>query len=85
MKTFKFETEQMNGRWVIVCTSHEHFPMIEKLKTGEYKVKGADGKPRIEKEYKAAMKFAKETFKRMAKINAKFDKLEKFTNSKKDK
>ena len=73
MKTFKFETEQMNGRWVIVCTSHEHFPMIEKLKTGEYKVKGADGKPRIEKEFKAAMKFAKEVFRRMQKFNKKWE------------
>ena len=76
MKTFKFETEQINGRWVIVCTSHEHFPMIEKLKTGEYKVKGADGKPRIEKEFKAAMKFAKETFKRMQRFNKRWEEQE---------
>lgn len=73
MKTFKFETQQMNGKWVIVCISHKHFPMIEKLKTGEYKVKGVDGKPRIEKEYKSALKFAKETFKRMAKFNKEWD------------
>ena len=73
MKTFEFETEQINGHCVIVCTSHAHFPVIEKLKTGEYKVKGADGKPRIEKEFKAAMKFAKETFKRMHKFNKKWE------------
>ena len=73
MKAFTFDTEQINGKWVIVCTSHEHFPMIEKLKTGEYKVKGADGKPRIEKEYKAAMKFVKETVKRMLKFNKKWE------------
>jgi hypothetical protein len=50
--------------------------MIEKLKTGEYKVKGVDGKPRIEKEFKAAMKFAKETFKRMQKFNKRWEEQE---------
>lgn len=74
MKTFKFESQQINGKWFIVCTSHKHFPMIEKLKTDEYKVKGIDGKPRVEKEYKAAMKFAKETFKRMCKFNKEWNK-----------
>lgn len=73
-KIFKFSTEQINGKWCIVCTSHEHFPIIEKLKTGEFKVKGVDGKPRIEKEYKDALKFATETFKRMAKYNKQWDK-----------
>lgn len=73
-KTFQFESEQINGKWCIVCTSHKHFPIIEKLKTGEYKVKGPDGKPRIEKEYKDAMKFAKETFKRLCKFNKEWEK-----------
>ena len=73
-KTFKFESEQINGKWRIVCTSHKHFPIIEKLKTVEYKVKGPDGKPRIEKEYKDAMKFAKETFKRLCKFNKEWEK-----------
>lgn len=73
-KTFKFESEQINGKWCIVCTSHKHFPIIEKLKTGEYKVKGPDGKPRIEKEYNGAMKFAKETYKRLIKFNKQWEK-----------
>lgn len=73
-KSFEFKSEQINGKWCVVCTSHEHFPIIEKLKTGEYKVKGVDGKPRIEKEFNDAMKFAKETFKRLSKFNKQWDK-----------
>ena len=71
-KVYKFNKEQINGKWYTVCISHEHFPMIEHLKSGEYKVQGSDGKPRIEKEFNSAVKFAKETFKKMSKFNKKF-------------
>lgn len=50
--------------------------MIEHLKDGSYKVTGSDGKPRIEKEFGDAMKFATQTFKKMSKFNRKFNSLE---------
>jgi len=46
--------------------------MIEHLKNGQYAVAGSNGKKRIEKEFKDAMKFATETFKKMTKFNKKF-------------
>lgn len=72
-KAYKFEKQQINNKWFLVCVSHEHFPMIEYLKDGTYKTQGSDGKPRIEKEFNDAMKFAKQTFKKMTKFNKKFD------------
>lgn len=72
-KAYKFEKQQINNKWALVCVSHEHFPMIEYLKDGTYKVQGSNGKPRIEKEFKDAMKFAKETHKKMAKFNKNFE------------
>lgn len=36
--------EQINGKWYIVCTSHEHMTMIEKTKDGKYAVKCLNGK-----------------------------------------
>lgn len=43
-KAYKFEKQQINGKWYTVCTSHEHMPMIEHCKDGRYKVTGCDGK-----------------------------------------
>lgn len=48
-KAYKFEKQQINGKWYTVCVSHEHFPMIEHCKDGRYKVTGSDGKARLEK------------------------------------
>lgn len=72
MKNYAFTKEQINGKWYTVCTTHEHFPMIKHNSDGTYSVKGVDGKPRTEKEFKKAMKFATETFKRMSKFNKSF-------------
>lgn len=72
MKAYQFTKEQINNKWYTVCTNHEHFPMIEHLKNGQYSVVGSDGKKRIEKEFKDAMKFATETYKKMLKFNKKF-------------
>jgi len=70
---YEFVNENINNKWFVVCKNYEHFPMVEKLKSGEYKVVGIDGKSRIEKEYKDAIKFAKETFKKMSKFNRKWN------------
>ena len=72
MKNYQWKKQQINNRWYTVCTNHEHFPMIEHLKNGQYAVTGSNGKKRIEKEFKDAMKFATETFKKMSKFNKKF-------------
>lgn len=73
-KAYKFEKQQINGKWYTVCTSHEHMPMIEHCKDGRYKVTGCDGKTRLEKEFVDAKKFAIQTFKKMKAWNHKFDK-----------
>lgn len=73
-KAYKFEKQQLNNKWALVCVSHEHFPMIESCKDGTYKVRGSNGKVRIEREFNAAMKFAMEEHKRMAKFNKNWDK-----------
>ena len=74
MKTYQFERQQMGGKWVLVCVSHEHFPMIEFCKDGTYKVRGSDGKARVERELGSAVKFATEEHKKMAKFNRNWDK-----------
>lgn len=74
-KAYKFEKQQQpNHKWALVCVSHEHFPMIESCKDGTYKVRGSNGKVRIEREFNSAMKFAMEEYKRMAKFNKNWDK-----------
>lgn len=73
-KAYKFEKQQLNNKWVLVCVSHEHFPMIESCKDGTYKVRGSNGKVRIEREFNSAMKFAMEEYKKMAKFNKNWDK-----------
>lgn len=73
-KAYKFEKQQLNTKWVLVCVSHEYFPMIESCKDGTYKVHGSNGKVRIEREFNSAMKFAMEEHKRMAKFNKNWDK-----------
>lgn len=72
-KAYKWAKEQINGKWYSVCTSHKHMPMIEHCKDGRYKVTGSDGKSRLEKEFGDAMKFAIQTYKKMAKFNKNFD------------
>lgn len=73
-KAYKFEKQQINGKWYSVCISHEHMPMIEHCKDGRYKVTGSDGKSRLEDEFNDAKKFAIQTFKKMAKFNRNWDK-----------
>ena len=72
-KSYKFEKQQISNKWYTVCISHEHVPMIRHNSDGTYTVKGVDGKPRTEKEFKKAMKFAIETFKRMSKFNQEWE------------
>ena len=72
MKIFEFEKCQIDDKWFLVCTSHKHFPMIEYLKTGNYKVSDCNGVPRIEETFDDAMKFAKQTYKKMKKLNKDF-------------
>ena len=56
MKTYKWQKEFINGKWYTVCTSHKHVPLVKWNSDGTYSVKGSDGKPRIEKEWKNARK-----------------------------
>lgn len=72
MKAYQFTKEQINNKWYTVCTNHEHFPMIEHLKNGQYSVPCVNGKKRIEENFKDAIKFATETYKKMSKFNKKF-------------
>ena len=60
-KAYKFEQQQQpNNKWALVCVSHEHFPIIEACKDKTYKVRGSNGKIRIERNFDSAMKFAME-------------------------
>ena len=68
-KAYKFEKQQLNNKWVLVCVSHEHFPIIEACKDKTYKVRGSNGKIRIECNFDSAMKFAMEEYKKMTKFN----------------
>ena len=36
MKNYKWEKQQINGKWYTVCISHEHMPMIEHCKNGYF-------------------------------------------------
>jgi len=56
---YEFVNENINNKWFVVCKNYEHFPMVEKLKSGEYKVVGVDGKPRIEKNIKMLLNLQK--------------------------
>ena len=71
-KAYEWTKEQINGKWYTVCSNKEHVPMIKHNSDGTYTVAGVNGKPRTEKEFKNAMKFAIETHKRMAKFNKNF-------------
>lgn len=74
-KAYKFEQQQQsNHKWALVCVSHEHFPIIEACKDKTYKVRGSNGKIRIEHNFDSAMKFAMEEYKKMAKFNKNWDK-----------
>ena len=70
---YKWTKEQINGKWYTVCTTHKHMPMIEHCKDGRYKVTGVDGKSRLEKEFRDAMKFAISVYKKMSKFNKNWD------------
>ena len=82
MKTYRWQKEFINGKWYTVCTSHKHVPMIKWNSDSTYSVKGSDGKPRIEKEFKDAINFAIETYKKMSKFNIDhiYDSVEKWEN-----
>ena len=43
------------------------------ISDGTYSVKGSDGKTRIEKEFKNAVNFAIETYKKMSKFNKEWE------------
>ena len=73
MKSYKWQKEFINGKWHTVCTSHKHVPQIKWNSDGTYSVKGSDGKPRIEKEFKDAINFAIETYKKMSKFNKEWE------------
>ena len=73
MKTYKWQKEFINGKWYTVCTSHKHVPLVKWNSDGTYTVKGSDGKPRIEKEFKDAINFAIETYRKMSKFNKEWE------------
>lgn len=72
MKNYAFTKEQINGKWYIVCTSHEHMPMIEKTKDGKYAVKCLNGKLSKCDNFKDAEKLAIDIYKKFNKLNRKF-------------
>ena len=43
-KAYKWEKQQIDGKWYSVCTSHEHVPMIKHNPDGTYSVKDSNGK-----------------------------------------
>lgn len=73
MKAYKWGKEQLNGKWMIVCTSHEHVPMIEKSKDGKYCVRLINGKLSKNESFKDAEKKAIEIYKKYSKLNKKFE------------
>lgn len=73
MKSYKWEKEFINGKWYTVCTSHKHVPLVKWNSDGTYTVKGSDGKSRIEKEFKDAINFAIETYRKMGKFNKEWE------------
>lgn len=72
-KAYKWGTEQLNGKWYLVCTSHEHVPMIEKCKDGKYGVKALNGKMSKCDSFKDAEKLALDIYKKFNKLNRKFE------------
>jgi hypothetical protein len=72
-KAYKWGKEQINGKWYIVCTSHEHMPMIEKTKDGKYAVKCLNGKLSKCDNFKDAEKLAIDIYKKFNKLYKKFE------------
>lgn len=72
-KIYRWDTEQINGKWYIVCTSHEHMPMIEKTKDGKYAVRCLNGKLSKSDSFKDAEKLALDIYKKFNKLNKKFE------------
>ena len=72
-KAYKFEKQQIQGKWYTVCVSHEHFPMIEKTKDGKYAVKCLNGKLSKSESFKDAEKLAIDIYKKFRKLNRKFE------------
>lgn len=73
MKTYVWKKEQIEGKWYSVCKSHEHVPLIRWNSDGTYAVKDSNGKPRIERDWKSAQKFAIEVYKKFCKFNKTFE------------
>lgn len=71
-KAYQWTKENINGKWYSVCSSHEHVPMIKHNPDKTYTVVDSNGKPRIEKEFKNAVKFALEVYKKYKKFNKTF-------------
>lgn len=71
-KAYKWEKEQIQGKWYIVCTSHEHVPMIEKTKDGKYAVRCLNGKLSKSDSFKDAEKLAIDIYKKFSKFNKNF-------------
>lgn len=72
-KAYKWEKQQIDGKWYIVCTSHKHVPMIEKTKDGKYAVKCLNGKLSKSDNFKDAEKLAIDIYKKFNKLNRKFE------------
>ena len=73
MKAYKWSREQINGKWYLVCSSHEHVPMIEKSKDGTYGVRLQNGKMSKNKTFHDAEKIALDIYKKYTKFNRKFE------------
>lgn len=68
---FEWKREYIDGRWYSVCLV-DHVPMIKHNPDGTYTVKDRNGRPRIEKELKNAIKFALEVYEKFIKFNKRF-------------
>lgn len=67
----KWHKEFIDGKWYSVADK-EHIPLIKHNVDKTYTVKDSNGKPRIEKEFKNAVKFALEVAKKFEKFNRSF-------------
>ena len=72
-KAYQWEKQQINNKWYSVSISHEHVPLIKHNSDGTFTVKDSNGKPRVEKEWKDAQKFAIEVYKKFCKCNKSFE------------
>lgn len=72
-KIYRWGKEQINNKWYVVCTSHEHMPMIEKTRDGKYAVKCLNGKMSKCDNFKDAEKLAIDIYKKFNKLNKKFE------------